>query len=124
MAALTSVLLLASCGGNTPVVNPPAVTVGMVTLPANPNGYTLTIRDSAGVVVAPGNYNTLTPGTYTATYSKDGFIPETQTFTATAGGTTNLVYPTLRPNTVSGAFYMDASGKMVAITSAPDTSRN
>ncbi|UQN09837.1 DUF11 domain-containing protein [Deinococcus sp. QL22] len=116
MAALTSVLLLASCGGNTPVVNPPAVTVGMVSLPANPNGYTLTIRDSAGVIVAPGNYGSLTPGNYTATYSKDGFIPETQNLTVTAGGTTNLAYPTLRANTVSGAFYMDANGKMVAIT--------
>ncbi|ANE43752.1 beta strand repeat-containing protein [Deinococcus puniceus] len=114
--ALTSVLLLASCGGGDQTITPPAVTVGTIALPANPSGYTLTIRDSGGNIIAPSMYSSLAPGAYTATYSKDGFIPQTQNFTAEAGKTTNLVYPTLQANTVSGAFYMDANGKMVAIT--------
>ncbi len=41
IAALTSVLLLASCGGGTtPTPTTPVVTTGSVNLPANPNGYT------------------------------------------------------------------------------------
>jgi major membrane immunogen (membrane-anchored lipoprotein) len=95
IVALTSVLLLASCGGTDPIVNPPAVTVGTIALPANPNGYTLTIRDSAGTLVDPSKYNSLTPGAYTATYSKDGFASETQNFTAEAGKTTKYVAPNI-----------------------------
>ena len=117
IAALTSVLLLASCGGgSTTTPTTPVVTTGSVNLPANPNGYTLTIRDSSGNVVPATSYAKLAPGNYTATYSKDGFKPSTQNFTITAGGSSNLAYPTLVANTVSGAYYMDANGKMVAIT--------
>ncbi|GGK86706.1 DUF11 domain-containing protein [Deinococcus radiotolerans] len=116
IAALTSVLLLASCGGGGSVTPPPAVTTGAVNLPANPNGYTLTVRDSAGNIVPAANYSKLAPGTYTATYSKDGFQPNTQSFTIVSGGSASIYYPTLAANTVSGAYYMDANGKMVAIT--------
>ncbi|GGR84246.1 DUF11 domain-containing protein [Deinococcus sedimenti] len=118
IAALTSVLLLASCGGGstTPTPTTPVVTTGSVNLPANPNGYTLTIRDSSGNIIPSTGYSTLAPGTYTATYSKDGFQPNTQNFTIVSGGSSNLAYPTLAANTVSGAYYMDASGKMIAIT--------
>lgn len=118
IAALTSVLLLASCGGGSNTTPAPIVTTGSVNLPSNPNGYTLTIRDSQGNVVPAANYSKLPAGSYTATYSKDGFQPNTQNFTIVAGGSSNLAYPTLMANTVSGAYYMDATGKMVAITKA------
>ena len=120
IVALTSVLLLASCGGSTtPPVTPPAtVTVGSVGV-QNPNGYTVVITNSTGAVIPSSSYNNLTPGTYTVTYSKTGFVSQTQTFTVTAGQSVALVAPTLAAVTqapVSGAFYVDANGKIVTIT--------
>lgn len=119
IVALTSVLLLASCGGGTTTVTPPATsTVGSVGL-QNPNGYTVVITNAAGTVVPSSSYNSLTPGTYTVTYSKTGFVSQTQTFTVTAGQSVSLVAPTLAAvsqTPASGAFYIDASGKVITIT--------
>ncbi|WP_425145848.1 beta strand repeat-containing protein [Deinococcus sp.] len=111
--ALTSVLLLAACGGGT--TTPITSTVGSVTVPST--GYTVVIKDSSGNVIPSGSYNNLAPGTYTVTYSQAGFVSQTQTFTVVAGQTVSLTVPTLvAVPAVSGAYYLDASGKQVAIT--------
>jgi len=122
IVALTSVLLLAACGGNTTPTPPAPVTptVGSVGF-QNTNGYTIVIRDANGNVIPSSQYNNLQPGTYTVTYSKDGFVSQTQTFTVTAGQSVALVAPTLvavAPASSTGAFYLDANGKQVAITRA------
>ena len=115
--ALTSVLLLAACGSNT-TTTPVAPTVGAVTVP-NVAGYTTVIKDANGNVVPSSSYSNLTPGTYTVTYSQAGFQSQSQTFTVSAGQSVVLVAPTLvaiPPTATSGAFYLDAAGKQVAIT--------
>lgn len=121
IVALTSVLLLAACGGGTNTTPPPVTpTVGSVGF-QNASGYTTVIRDAGGNVIPSSDYNKLKPGTYTVTYSKDGFVSQTQTFTVTAGQSVSLVAPTLQPVTATsstGAFYMNAEGQMVAITRA------
>ncbi|WP_407569489.1 hypothetical protein [Deinococcus altitudinis] len=115
--ALTGVLLLAACGSNstTPPVTP---TVGAVTVPSVA-GYTTVIKDASGNTVPSSSYNNLTPGTYTVTYSQPGFVSQSQTFTVSAGQSVVLVAPTLVAVPVastSGAFYLDAAGKQIAIT--------
>ncbi|ULH17510.1 hypothetical protein MF271_20865 (plasmid) [Deinococcus sp. KNUC1210] len=113
---MTGVLLLASCGGGT--VTPVTPTVGSVTIPSG-NGYTVVITDSSGNVVPSSSYNNLTPGTYTVTFSQTGYVSQSQTFTVSAGQSVVLTAPTLvavTPVTVSGAYYLDANGKQVAIT--------
>ncbi|MGY2897251.1 beta strand repeat-containing protein [Deinococcus sp. UYEF24] len=121
--ALTSVLLLAACGSNstTPPITP---TVGAVTVPSVA-GYTTVITDASGNTVPASNYNNLTPGTYTVTYSQAGFVSQSQTFTVSAGQSVVLVAPTLVAVPVastSGAFYLDSTGKQIAIT--PDDLNN
>ncbi|GMA16252.1 phage tail tube protein [Deinococcus metallilatus] len=114
--ALTSVLLLAACGGNPA---PVAATEGSVSVPTS-TGYTVVIKDANGNVIPSSDYNKLKPGTYTATYSKEGYISQTQTFTVTAGQTTNLVVPTLLPvgATVGTVSVQNPNGYMVVIKDA------
>ncbi|WP_407540787.1 hypothetical protein Q0M94_05155 [Deinococcus radiomollis] len=115
--ALTSVLLLAACGSNT-TTTPVAPTVGAVTVPSVA-GYTIVIKDASGNVVPSSSYSNLTPGTYTVTYSQTGYVSQSQNFTVSAGQSVVLVAPTLVAIPVvatSGAFYLDANGKQVAIT--------
>jgi uncharacterized repeat protein (TIGR01451 family) len=117
--ALTSVLLLAACGSSsTTPVTPVTPTVGAVTVPSGA-GYTAVITNASGNTVPSSGYNNLAPGTYTVTYSQPGFVSQSQTFTVSAGQSVVLVAPTLVAvpvNATSGAFYLDANGKQVAIT--------
>ncbi|WP_161882936.1 beta strand repeat-containing protein [Deinococcus alpinitundrae] len=115
--ALTTVLLLAACGSNT-TNTPVAPTVGAITV-SNASDYTVIIKDASGNTVPSSDYNKLAPGTYTVTYSQAGFVSQSQTFTVSAGQSVVLVAPTLVAVPVassSGAFYLDAAGKQVAIT--------
>ncbi|ACO46247.1 DUF11 domain-containing protein [Deinococcus deserti] len=116
IVALTSVLLLASCGGGTTTPAPVTTTVGSVGI-QNPNGYTVVVKDANGNVVPSSSYNSLAPGTYSVTYSKEGFVSQTVPFTVSAGQSVSLVAPTLQAVPANnGAFYLDADGKVVPIT--------
>lgn len=133
--ALTGVLTLASCGQNT-TTDPtctngqvlqngacvtPGATTGVLNI-TNPNGYTVVVKNASGTVVDSKTYGTLTPGTYTATFSMDGFTSQNVGFSITAGGTTTIVAPTLvkvvtTTPAKAGAYYVNAKGELVAITS-------
>lgn len=115
--ALTGVLLLASCGGGSAPTPPPtSSTVGSVGI-QNPNGYTVVVKDANGNVIPSSSYNNLTPGNYTVTYSRDGYVSQTVSFSVAAGQTVSLVAPTLQAIPAgSGAFYYDANGQAVFIT--------
>ncbi|MFD1730568.1 hypothetical protein ACFSC4_04955 [Deinococcus malanensis] len=117
IVALTSVLLLASCGGGeTTTPTPVAPSVGSVGV-QNPNGYTVVVKDANGTVIPSSNYNSLAPGTYSVTYSKEGFVSQTVPFTVTAGQSVSLVAPMLQAVPAgNGAFYLDANGRVVQIT--------
>jgi len=117
--SLTSVLLLASCGGGS-TTTPVSSTVGSVSVPTGA-GYTTVITDASGTVVPASGYTNLQPGTYTVTYSQPGYVSQTSTFTVAAGQNTVLAAPTLQKvpvSTVSGAYYLDGKGNQVAITKA------
>ncbi|MFC6592295.1 hypothetical protein ACFP81_10005 [Deinococcus lacus] len=99
------------------LANPVVVTTGNVTVPSNPNGYTLTIRDAAGNVIPASQYGTLQPGIYTATYSKEGYVSQSQTFSVAPGSNIALSYPALQM-APQGAYYVDSTGKVVSISQA------
>lgn len=134
LLALTGILTLASCGGNnsdknnptcptgqnlvngTCVTPTPTDTTGAVSF-NNPNGYTVTIKNQSGAVIS--DYSKLTPGSYTATFSKDGYVSQDVSFAVAAGQTTPVTAPTLsKAATVSpaGAYYVDSNNAVHPIT--------
>lgn len=128
LLALTGTLFLGACSTGptqpTPPTQPaqPGATTGAVTF-VKDAAVTATVRNSSGTVVT--NLGTLTPGTYTVVFSREGFVSSSPIqFTITAGQTVNVTAPALMPVTTtqptapSGAFYMNAQGQMVAITQA------
>jgi len=83
---------------------------------------TATVRDANGATVAAANYNTLAPGNYTVVFSRDGFTPSGAIgFAVEAGRTTTVTAPTLTAvgstTTTKNAYYLDANGQIVPITS-------
>ncbi|GEM48768.1 PEGA domain-containing protein [Deinococcus cellulosilyticus] len=113
--ALTGMLALASCGSQTSNVTQPPVNATTVSVAfANPNGYTIVVKDSSGNTVT--NLAQVAPGTYTVTFSKPGFKTQTRTYTFVEGQNYNLEVPTLEAMT--GAFYINGQGQMVEITQA------
>ncbi|GEM50172.1 phage tail tube protein [Deinococcus cellulosilyticus] len=116
LLALTGMLLLASCGSQGPsnVTQPPVNATTVAVNFANPNGYTIVVKDSSGNAVT--NLAQVAPGMYTVTFSKSGFRTQTRTYTFVEGQNYNLEVPTLA--VMSGAFYMNGQGQMVEITQA------
>ncbi|WP_034334891.1 phage tail tube protein [Deinococcus misasensis] len=116
MLALTGMLALASCGTQSPssITQPPVNATTVSVTFANPNNYTIVVKDSSGNTVS--NLAQVAPGTYTVTFSKAGYKTVTRTYTFVEGQNYNLEVPTLEA--MSGAFYVNAQGQMVEITQA------
>lgn len=129
LLALTGVLTLASCstGPTTPpVVTPPPttetpVTTGSVTI-VKPDAVTAVVRNEAGTVVAPSTYGALAPGNYSVTFSREGYVSQTATFTIVARQNTQVTAPNLVQNPTTtpnrGVYYINAAGNLVAIPAA------
>ncbi|MFC5846948.1 beta strand repeat-containing protein [Deinococcus petrolearius] len=128
--ALTGILTLAACGQNTTptcangqtlvngVCTTPGATTGVLNI-QNPNGYAVTVTNAAGTTVPSSGFGALTPGSYTVTFSRDGYVSQTTGFSITAGNTTTVVAPTLvAAATNVGAYYINANGNRVDITAA------
>lgn len=116
MLALTGMLALASCGTQAPsgTTKPPVNATTVSVTFANPNGYTIVVKDSSGNTVS--NLAQVAPGSYTVTFSKAGYKTVTRTYTFVEGQNYNLEVPTLEA--MSGAFYLNGQGQMVEITQA------
>ncbi|GGJ30880.1 PEGA domain-containing protein [Deinococcus roseus] len=116
MLALTGMLALASCGSQGPstVTQPPVNATTVSVNFANPNGYTIVVKDAAGNTVT--NLAQVAPGTYTVTFSKGGFKTQTRTYTFVEGQNYNLEVPTLEA--ISGAFFINDQGQIIEISKA------
>ena len=131
--ALTGVLTLAACSqNNTPAATPQCstgqtlvggvctATTGALVI-SNPNGYTVTVTNSAGQTVPAASYAALAPGTYTVAFSREGYTTQTAPATITAGQTTTVVAPTLVMGTRT-AYYVNGSGALTPVpANAPAT---
>ena len=131
LLSLTGVLALASCGQTN--VDPTCATGqnlvnGVCTTPATTGsvtfvgaaGYTVVVKDSKGAVVPAANYGTLAPGTYSVTYSKDGYVSQNGSFTITAGQANTVTAPTLvQVGTSTGAVsFTNPNGYTVVVKDA------
>lgn len=89
-------------GGQSTSVTAPTLSVssGVLSIKLDPE-VTVTVRNSSQQTVPESQWQTMSPGSYTATFSKPGYFDSPQGFTIVAGQTTTLSTPALTKATGS-----------------------
>jgi len=118
--ALSGVLSLAACSQDNGTKPIPPITVGTGSLSiVKPDAVTATVTNSTGGSVASGSYGTLSPGNYSVTFSRPGYVSQTTNTTVVANQNTTVTAPELSavtaPTKGRGVYYVNAAGNLVAV---------
>ena len=118
--AFTGLLALVACQQPT---NPGQIQFGSISVVSNASsttGVTTVIRNSGGQVVGPNDTGSLLPGTYSISFSRDGYTGQQTTAAVTANQISTVTIPALvinqTPNpSTRGVSYVGANGQLISI---------
>lgn len=123
--ALTGLLALVACQQPTGSTNPGQIqtqfgSINVVSNASSTTGVTTVIRNSGGQVVGPNDTGSLLPGTYSISFSRDGYTGQQTTAAVTANQISTVTIPALvinqTPNpSTRGVSYVGANGQLVSI---------